>query len=291
MNSLRRRIDRFCVLHPNFGIPNLMLYIVIGNIAFYLLSVFSTLNNVSFYSILSFSWAGFKSGQIWRLLSFSFLPTDTRPFWLLVSCYFYYWIGSTLEREWGTAKFTIYYLSGVLLTAVGAILTSILTGYDWQIMGAGYVNLAMFFAFAMLYPDAQVLLFFIIPFKIKWLAIFDAFYFAFTVFSSLAQHYWIGVVLPIVALLNFFVFFAPELERFLKREQTRTKQAQHFHNTVRQTQREQKSQGYRHKCAVCGRTDVTNPELQFRYCSKCAGYHCFCSEHIFNHVHFTDENP
>ena len=98
-------------------------------------------------------------------------------------------------------------------------------------------------------------------------------------------------VLPLVALLNFFVFFAPEIGRFAKREQTRTKQAAHFHNAVRQTQREQQSQGYRHKCAVCGRTDVTNPELQFRYCSKCAGYHCFCSDHIFNHVHFTDENP
>ena len=118
LNSLRRRIDRFCVLHPNFGIPNLMLYIVIGNIAFYLLSLFSTLDGGSFYSILSFSWAGLKQGQLWRLLSFSFLPTDTRPFWLLVSCYFYYWIGSTLERKWGTAKFTIYYLSGVLLTAL-----------------------------------------------------------------------------------------------------------------------------------------------------------------------------
>ena len=99
------------------------------------------------------------------------------------------------------------------------------------------------------------------------------------------------MVLPLVALLNFFVFFAPELGRFVKREQVRGKQAAHFHNTVRQTQREQQSQGYRHKCAVCGRTDVTNPELQFRYCSKCAGYHCFCSDHIFNHVHFTDENP
>ena len=77
MNSLRRRIDRFCVLHPNFGIPNLMLYIVVGNIAFYLLSLFSTLDGGSFYSILSFSWAGLKQGQLWRLLSFSFLPMTT----------------------------------------------------------------------------------------------------------------------------------------------------------------------------------------------------------------------
>ena len=100
-----------------------------------------------------------------------------------------------------------------------------------------------------------------------------------------------AVVTKLALLTHGFVFFAPEIGRFAKREQTRTKQAAHFHNAVRQTQREQQSQGYRHKCAVCGRTDVTNPELQFRYCSKCAGYHCFCSDHIFNHVHFTDENP
>ena len=207
MNSLRRRIDRFCVLHPNFGIPNLMLYIVIGNIAFYLLSLFSTLDGGSFYSILSFSWAGLKQGQLWRLLSFSFLPMTTSPFWLLVSCYFYYWIGSTLEREWGTAKFTIYYLSGVLLTALGATITSLITGYDWQVAGAEYVNLAMFFAFATLYPDAQVLLFFFIPVKIKWMAILDACYFAYIIFFCAVSRYWIGVVLPLVALLNFFVFF------------------------------------------------------------------------------------
>jgi len=179
----------------------------------------------------------------------------------------------------------------VLLTALGAVITSLITGYDWQVAGATYVNFAMFFAFATLYPDAQVLLFFFIPVKIKWMAILDACYFAYIIFFCAASRYWIGVVLPLVALLNFFVFFAPEIGRFAKREQTRTKQAAHFHNAVRQTQREQQSQGYRHKCAVCGRTDVTNPELQFRYCSKCAGYHCFCSDHIFNHVHFTDENP
>ena len=291
MDSLRRRIDRFCVLHPNFGIPNLMLYIVIGNIAFYLLSVFSSMDSASFYYTLCLNWEGLKHGQLWRLLSFSFLPSDTSPFWLLVSCYFYYWIGSTLEREWGTAKFTIYYLSGVLLTVLGTILTSLISGTDALVFGAAYVNLAMFFAFAMLYPDAQVLLFFFIPLKIKWLAIVDACLFAFNICYALASRSWINAVLPIVALLNFFIFFAPELGRFAKREQTRSKQAAHFHNTVRQTQREQQSQGYRHKCAVCGRTDISDPELQFRYCSKCAGYHCFCSDHIFNHVHFTDENP
>ena len=286
MNSLRRRIDRFCVLHPNFGIPNLMLYIVIGNIAFYLLSLFSSLNNTSFYSILSFSWAGLKQGQLWRLLSFSFLPTDTRPFWLLVSCYFYYWIGSTLEREWGTAKFTIYYLSGVLLTALGAVITSLITGYDWQVAGATYVNFAMFFAFATLYPDAQVLLFFFIPVKIKWMAILDACYFAYIIFFCAASRYWIGVVLPLVALLNFFVFFAPEIGRFAKREQTRTKQAAHFHNAVRQTQREQQSRSVRRigsyprsrqAAAAAAHSSRTLPVIRVVTLSSVFGVSCFIS--------------
>ena len=262
MNSLRRRIDRFCVLHPNFGIPNLMLYIVIGNIAFYLLSLFSTLDGGSFYSILSFSWAGFKQGQLWRLLSFSFLPTDTRPFWLLVSCYFYYWIGSTLEREWGTAKFTIYYLSGVLLTALGAVITSLITGYDWQVAGATYVNFAMFFAFATLYPDAQVLLFFFIPVKIKWMAILDACYFAYIIFFCAVSRYWIGVVLPLVALLNFFVFFAPEIGRFAKREQTRTKQAAHFHNAAR------RSASSRARATATSARSAAAPTSRIRSCSS-----------------------
>lgn len=291
LNSLRRRIDRFCVLHPNFGIPNLMLYIVIGNIAFYFLSTFSTMDGASFYYALCLSWEGLKQGQIWRLLSFSFLPSDNSAFFLLISCYFYYWIGSTLEREWGTAKFTIYYIGGLFLTVLGTILTSVLAGVDYFVFGAAYVNLAMFFAFAMLYPDAQVLFMFIIPLKIKWLAVVDACLFAFNIFSALAMHSWINAVLPLVALLNFFIFFAPEVKGFVRREKVRSKQAAHFHNTVRQTQREQQTQGYRHKCAVCGRTDISDPGLQFRYCSKCAGYHCFCADHIFNHVHFTDENP
>ena len=168
MNSLRRRIDRFCVLHPNFGIPNLMLYIVIGNIAFYLLSLFSTLDGGSFYSILSFSWAGLKQGQLWRLLSFSFLPTDTRPFWLLVSCYFYYWIGSTLERESGVRRSSPSTTSAACSSRRSARSSpSLIAGYDWQVAGATYVNFAMFFAFATLYPDAQVLLFFIIRVKTR----------------------------------------------------------------------------------------------------------------------------
>lgn len=287
LKELRRAIDRFCVLHPNFGIAGLMRYIVVGNVALYLLSMFSS--QADFLDVFSFSLNGLLNGEVWRLVTFLFVPLDSSPFWLFISCYFYYMIGSTLEREWGTAKFNVYYLSGAVLTLLGAVLTALLTGYDCMVAGTEYVNLAMFFAFAALFPDAQVLLFFFLPVRIKWLAIADGVLFALSIAMAVMAGSWIDAVLPVVALLNFAVFFAPEVTRFARSEHTRSKQAAHFHNAVRQPQREQQAQGYRHKCAVCGRTDVSDPELQFRYCSKCAGYHCFCTEHIFNHVHFTDE--
>lgn len=287
MKKLSRAIDRFCLLHPNFGIANLMRYIVIGNVVLFLLDMFST--QPGFLYTFAFSLNGLLNGEVWRLVTFLFVPEDGNPFWFLLACYFYYMIGSTLERQWGTAKFTVYYLSGAVLTLLGAILAALITGTDCMVMGATYINLAMFFAFAALYPDAQVLMFFFIPVRIKWLALIDGVFFVWGIATALLVGSWGNAVLPVVALLNFAVFFAPELSGFARREQARSKQATHFHNAVRQPQREQRAQGYRHKCAVCGRTDASDPQLQFRYCSKCAGYHCFCEEHIFNHVHFTDE--
>ena len=105
LNKLNRAIDRFCILHPNFGVPNLMLYVVIGNIVFGLLSNFSSGNMLSLFA---YSLDGLMHGQVWRLVTFVLIPESTSPFYLLITCYFYYWIGSTLERQWGTAKFTTY---------------------------------------------------------------------------------------------------------------------------------------------------------------------------------------
>ena len=294
MNKLNRAIDRFCILHPNFGIPNLMLYIAIANAA---LGIFCNLSpaGTNILSLLSYSLDGLLHGQVWRLVTFVFIPEDTSPFFLLITCYFYYWIGSTLERQWGTAKFTAYYVSGMLLTVIGISISSLIIGFSIPVFGAGYVNFAMFMAFAILYPEARVLLFFIIPVRMKILALIDTAYFVYSIFYYIFSGAWFMAIYPIVALLNFVIFFWPEICAILKLERHRSKQATHFHNTVRTQQRAQetqhKEQGFHRRCCVCGRTDASNPELEFRYCSKCAGYHCFCSDHLFSHIHFTDEQP
>ena len=291
MKKLYDGVQRFCAAHPRFGIPNLMRVIVIGNVAVYVLMLLTQANDANALSFLTFNLNALLHGEVWRLVTFVFVPAYSSPFVLLISLYFYYWIGSTLERQWGTAKFNLYYISGALLTVLGVVLASLITGNPYlTAAGTGYVNLSMFFAFAFLFPDTTVLLFFILPVKMKWLAYLDGALFAFDIIKAIGAHNWAGVVLPIVALLNFAVFIWPEVHYLKERAKYQnSRKTIQFRQAQQQQAKQAQQQGYRHKCAVCGRTDTDYPDLQFRYCSKCVGYHCFCQDHIFNHVHFTEE--
>ena len=291
MKKLYDGVQRFCAAHPRFGIPNLMRVIVIGNVAVYVLMLLTQANDANALSFLTFNLNALLHGEVWRLVTFVFVPAYSSPFALLISLYFYYWIGSTLERQWGTAKFNLYYISGTLLTVLGVVLASLITGNPYlTVAGTGYVNLSMFFAFAFLFPDTTVLLFFILPVKMKWLAYLDGALFAFDIIKAIGAHNWAGVVLPIVALLNFAVFIWPEVHYLKERAKYQnSRKTVQFRQAQQQQAKQAQQQGYRHKCAVCGRTDTDYPNLQFRYCSKCVGYHCFCQDHIFNHVHFTEE--
>ena len=291
MKKLYDGVQRFCAAHPRFGIPNLMRVIVIGNVAVYVLMLLTQANDANALSFLTFNLNALLHGEVWRLVTFVFVPAYSSPFALLIGLYFYYWIGSTLERQWGTAKFNLYYISGALLTVLGVVLASLITGNPYlTAAGTGYVNLSMFFAFAFLFPDTTVLLFFILPVKMKWLAYLDGALFAFDIIKAIGAHNWAGVVLPIVALLNFAVFIWPEVHYLKERAKYQnSRKTVQFRQAQQQQAKQAQQQGYRHKCAVCGRTDTDYPDLQFRYCSKCVGYHCFCQDHIFNHVHFTEE--
>lgn len=291
MKKLYDGVQRFCAAHPRFGIPNLMRVIVIGNVAVYVLMLLTQANDANALSFLTFNLNALLHGEVWRPVTFVFVPAYSSPFALLISLYFYYWIGSTLERQWGTAKFNLYYISGALLTVLGVVLASLITGNPYlTAAGTGYVNLSMFFAFAFLFPDTTVLLFFILPVRMKWLAYLDGALFAFDIIKAIGAHNWAGVVLPIVALLNFAVFIWPEVHYLKERAKYQnSRKTVQFRQAQQQQAKQAQQQGYRHKCAVCGRTDTDYPDLQFRYCSKCVGYHCFCQDHIFNHVHFTEE--
>ena len=278
MRNRRNFIDRFCLEHPNFGIPNLMKYVCIGNAVFWLIGAV----NPVLMSYLTFNPAAILHGQLWRIVTFAMYP-PSNGLLTFIAIYFYYLIGSTLEHQWGTAQFNVYFFSGVLLTLIYGLLVYLVFGINFNLT-AQYVYLSMFFSFAALYPDMQVLLFFIIPLKIKYLAIVDAVLFVAGVFTTPFP----ANLLPVVAVINFVIFCGNDLLSLLPRR--KSPNVINFRRESARIRKEQEASLYNHKCAVCGKTDTDYPDLQFRYCSKCAGYHCYCQDHIFTHVHFTEEN-
>ena len=199
-------IERFCRNHPNFGVRNLMKYVCIANVVFWLLGAV----NPVLLSYLRFDPYLVLHGQIWRLVTFALYPPSTGML-AFIAFYFYYWIGSTLEQYWGTAKFNVYFFSGILLTLLYGFLIYFITGLRIQ-LNAEYVYLSMFFSFAAMFPDMQVLLFFIIPIKMKWLALVDA---AFFILGVVTTRFPVNL-LPVVAVLNFFVFCGGTLLRGLR---------------------------------------------------------------------------
>ena len=282
LKKLNEAVERFCALHPRLGIPGLMRYIVGANAVIYLLSLFARGGSLNF---LCMDPASVLRGELWRIVTYVLLPTNGGIF-LVLSLFFYYWLGESLERLWGSTKFTVYYVSGTLLTALASLLAYLIDGISVPVYGAVYVNTALFLAFALNYPDAMVNIYFIIPVKMKWLAALEGILYALSVVTAIAARMWGQALMPIVALLNLFVFFTPDFLRKADRVKAHTRpQAVQFRRAVKEQQRQK---GYHHKCSVCGRTDTDYPDLQFRYCSKCAGYHCFCEDHIFNHTHFTE---
>ena len=272
MRSVDSWLSRFCYKHPKLGIPNLMNYIVIGSVVVFLLDMFS---NGYCSALLDFSLYHILRGQVWRLLSFIFVPYSRSLLLTALSLYFYWMIGSTLEREWGSTKFTVFYFMGVILN----MLLGFVTGYATMT----YVNLSMFFAFATLYPETRFLVFFIIPVKVKWLAWIDAALFIFSIVNYLVHGYFLFALIPIIAILNYFLFFSAEFARLFRRVKHKT--SPQTINFKKAQKKARETKGYMHKCAVCGVTDADDPNMEFRYCSKCNGYHCYCMNHINSHVH------
>ena len=293
MKDLRRRFERFCLKNRNKGIPNLMLVIAIGNLAVYVLSLIDPSNVV--YRYLCFSRSAILQGQVWRLVSYIFTYLlDTRGwsfFLAAVSLFCYYQFGRILESYWGAFRFNLYYLTGVLLTDLAALLLG--SGAD-----AGALNLSLFLAVATIAPEAKVLLLFVIPIKMKYMAWVYLGFTAVNIFTYLQLYsaltfYWL---LPVVPLLNYFLFFGSDVRNILpdalryrqhKNYRTTGTNARPNANWAKGYQSKTGERPYRHKCTVCGRTDTEYPNLEFRYCSKCNGYYCYCIDHINNHVHIT----
>lgn len=186
-----------------FAIKNLMLHITILNAIVYLTSyLFTTFSLVSYMALVPNL---VMQGQVWRIITYVFVPPNVSIILTAITLYFYYFIGLSLEHRWGSFKFNVYYLLGIILTAAA----SMISGYT--IVGT-YLNLSLFFAFAMLYPNMEVLFFFVIPLKVKYLAYLDAAFYAYVLIRGKAP----DRIAIIGSLLNFFIFFGPDIYKLIK---------------------------------------------------------------------------
>ena len=205
MNKL---LDRLSYKYGRFGIPNLMLYIVIAMAGVFIVELFVPNMPLSYF--LTFDRSKILAGEWWRIITWAIIPDESSIIFIIFSLYINWMIGTALERQWGKFKFNVYYFMGVILTIIGGFIM----GYTSNT----YLYFSMFFAFAMLYPDQQFLLFFIIPIKVKWLAIVDAVFFVFSLVLCIFIGDFASVVANIISILNFILFFYDDFKNYIKNQ-------------------------------------------------------------------------
>jgi len=292
LKNLRSRFERFCYANRYKGIPNLMLYIVSGTAVVYLIGQMT--GNYSLYSLLCFHRESILHGQVWRLFTYPLVygTGNSNLLLIAISLFCYYSLGRAMENAWGTLKFNLFYLTGMVLMDIYCLI------FGGQ-ADVTYLNLSLFLGYATMYPDSHFLLFFIIPVKAWIFALFDLI----IVVLDLVTLPFPYNLFSVISLANYFLFFGKDVVNVIPvswranfRRATRKAK-----NSAKDPQRPkvipfaqagsyeasiaQPKAPYTHRCTVCGRTDVTNPELEFRYCSRCNGYYCYCEDHISNHSH------
>lgn len=295
--------------YGKYAIPNLTFYLIICYAIGYLLQL-SSLYNPAMSNLMNYMTLDIYAilhGQIWRIFTWLLIPPGGFDLFTLVMLYCYFSIGTLLERTWGTFRYNVFMFMGIIFTIIGAVILYVFIWIFGQSLGAGilegaellktvsagyssmfstyYISMSIFLAFAMTFPDSQMLFMFVIPIKAKVLGIFYVAIMAYTIFSAFAANVFYGIVTATVILFSLFnvlVFFIVTRKSFrtptqIKRQREFQKRAMRPKNITR------------HKCAICGRTEESDPDENFRFCSKCDGNYEYCSKHIYTHTHVKNE--
>jgi len=255
LDKLERRFRRF-------AIPQLTLYIVVGQVMFFI-SVSTGAVDIEQMLLIP---GMVLQGEVWRLITFVLIPPVMEPIFVIFAWYLFYLMGTALENEWGVFRYNIYLLIAYLTTIAMSFFTPGLAATN------AFIGGSVFLAFAFLYPDFVLYLFFILPIRIKWLALVTWIgYFLSFVFGG-----WSGRLLVLASILNFLLFFGKDIIRKAKYGRR---------HMVRQAQEYSRRDEPLHRCVICGATEKTNRELEFRYCGQCKPVACYCMEHLTDHEH------
>lgn len=255
-------LDR--IVRP-IAIPNLTQIIIAGQAILFL----AGMTDPALVERASLAWSQVLQGEVWRLLTFLFIPVSFSPLWLFFALYIFYMFGTALEQHWGVVRYNTFLMLGAILTVAAAGLVP-----DVGVPGT-FLYGTVFLAFATYNPDFTLNLFFILPVKVKWLAWLQAagYGFAFLAGGMAAK------MLVLASVGNYLIFFAPTVIQWFKHRQRRKEW---------ETKQLKVGSQPRHICAKCGIDSNTHPNTDFRYCSKCGGEKAYCEDHLRDHEHVSN---
>lgn len=284
------KMSKFEKKFGKYAIPNVTLVLIICYIIGYVIQLL----NPNFIFFLTLDPYRILHGEVWRLVSWLLIPPSTlslsNPFdflFVAIMLHFYYNLGTALERTWGVYRYNLYLFAGIFITILAAFLylgcvyllgvspATVEFFVSTRSFSTVYINLSIFLAFAATYPDVQVLFMMIIPVKMKWMAILDLIVLVYDLLTGVLAVKFVVAA----ALINFGVFYLTTRNLFRMSPKQMKRRAE-FKSEVKKS-----AAITRHKCAICGRTEESDPGLEFRYCSKCNGNYEYCQEHLFTHEH------
>lgn len=255
LDRLERRFRRYAV-------HNLAVLLVGGHVVGYVLAF----GKPEIYEAMLLRGDAVLSGEWWRLFSFLLVTPQCNPFFLFFGLYLFLIMGQALEGEWGAFRFNVYFLIGYAMTVAVAFILPDLP------VGPYYVEGSVFLAFAHLYPNFEIHLFFLLPIKVKWLALITWIGYGLQVVAG----DWVARLLVLAAVINFLLFFGREVWWRMR--------SGHRSMVAGARRARQKGQAF-HRCAVCGVTEKTHPDVDFRVCRQCGGATEYCEEHLRDHEH------
>lgn len=285
--------------YGKYAIKNLSLYIIICFSIGYVLQIFAP----NAYSYLIFSpYHIFVEHEYWRIFTWIFTTPGAFDFFTLIMLFFYYSIGNSIERGIGTFMYNLYIFGGLFFSTVGVLGVSAISYYsitdindftsffvNGLVSGYSmtyYMTISIFLGFALMYADAMVLLYFMIPFKVKWLAYIDL---ALLAYEFITTDSLISRATIVACVLNFFIFYVIMKKYNGRRRATmaQIKRKKAYNQQIKAAEKEKETPAgiTRHKCAICGRSERDDENLEFRFCSKCNGNYEYCNEHLFTHEH------
>lgn len=281
------KMSKFEKKFGKYAIPNLTMALILCYVAGYVIELFLP----GLVQWLTLDPYRILHGQVWRLITWILIPPSSLDIFTIIMLFFYYNIGTSLERTWGTYRYNVFLFTGMLLTVTAGFLcmgcvylitggmnqtaASILFLSGSAYFSTYYISLSIFLAYAITYPDAQVLLMFIIPVKMKWMGLLDV---GLMIYQMIAGNIFTRFAVG-AALINVGIFYLTTKNLMHLAPKQVKRRAQFRHQVKNGT-------GVtRHKCAVCGRTEEDDPALEFRFCSKCNGNYEYCQYHLFTHEH------